>query len=91
MSRIFLVVGAGLSSAIATLVGTKTIHVAGLTYVVHGVSIALLVSGVLIAAVSVVPLGEKKARYREYFAREKRGAAEQVDLPATRGAKVTPK
>ena len=91
VSRIFLVVGAGLSSAIATLVGTKTIHVAGLTYVVHGVSIALLVSGVLIAAVSVVPLGEKKARYREYFTREKRGAAEQVDLPATRGAKVTPK
>jgi len=79
VSRIFLVVGAGVSSAIATLVGTKTIHVLGLTYVVHGVSIALLVSGVLIAAVSVVPLGEKKARYREYFAREKRGAAEQVD------------
>ena len=51
----------------------------GLTYVVHGVSVALLVSGVLIAAVSLAPLGEKKSRYREYFARQKGGAAEQAD------------
>ena len=78
VSRIFLVVGAGVSSAIATLVGTKTIHVLGFTYVVHGVSIALLVSGALIAAVSVVPMGEKKGRYREYFVRQKR-EAEQAD------------
>jgi dTMP kinase len=79
VSRIFLVVGAGVSSAIATLVGTKVIHVFGLTYVVHGVSIALLVAGVLIAAVSLAPLGEKKAPYREYFVRQKRDPAEQTD------------
>jgi dTMP kinase len=79
VSRIFLVVGAGISSAIATLVGTKVIHVFGLTYVVHGVSIALLVAGVLIAAASLAPLGEKKAPYREYFVRQKRDPAEQTD------------
>lgn len=75
VTRIFLVVGAGLSGAIATIVGTRTIHIFGLTYVVHGVSIALMVAGFLIAAVSVVPMGEKKERYREYFVREKRPEA----------------
>jgi dTMP kinase len=75
VSRIFLVIGAGLAGAIAGIVGTKTIHVFSFTYVVHGVSVALLVAGVLIAAVSVVPLGEKKARYREYFIREKAAEA----------------
>jgi dTMP kinase len=75
VTRIFLVVGAGLSGAIATIVGTRTIHVFGITYVVHGVSIALMVAGFLIAAVSVVPLGQKKERYREYFVREKQAEA----------------
>jgi dTMP kinase len=80
VSRIFLVVGAGVSGVIAGLVGTKTIHIFGLTYKVHGVSIALMVAGVLIAAVSVVPLGEKKGRYREYFIRDKHPeTAEQAD------------
>jgi MFS family permease len=80
IARIFLVVGAGLSGAIAALVGTRTIHIFGLTYKVHGVSIALLVAGILIAAVSVIPLGEKKDRYREYFIRDKRAeTAEQTD------------
>jgi dTMP kinase len=75
IARIFLVVGAGLAGMIAALVGTRVIHVFGLTYVIHGVSIALLVAGFLIAAVSVIPLGEKKARYREYFIREKSSEA----------------
>lgn len=79
IARIFLVVGAGVSGVIAAVVGTRTIHIFGLTYVVHGVSIALLVAGVLIAAVSVIPLGDKKDRYREYFMRDKREAAEQAD------------
>jgi len=77
VARIFLVLGAGLAGGIATLVGTKTIHVFGLSYQVHGVSIALMVAGVLIAAVSVVPMGEKKERYREYFMRQKSEALEQ--------------
>jgi dTMP kinase len=71
VSRIFLVVGAGLAGGIAGAVGTKTVHIFGFTYVVHGVSIALMAAGMLIAAVSVIPLGEKKSRYREYFIREK--------------------
>ncbi len=75
VSRIFLVVGAALSGAIAGLVGTRTVHVFGIKYVVHGVSVALLVAGILITAVSVVPLGEKKDRYREYFIRDKAGSA----------------
>jgi MFS family permease len=80
VARIFLVVGAGISGVIAAAVGTRTIHVFGLTYVVHGVSIALMVAGVLIAAVSVIPLGDKKDRYREYFIRDKRPeTAEQAD------------
>lgn len=76
IARIFLVVGAGVSGAIAGLIGNRTLHVFGLTYRIHGVSIALLISGVLIAAVSVIPLGEKKERYREYFMREKSAEAE---------------
>lgn len=71
VSRIFLIIGAGLSGAIAGLVGTKTIHVFGFEYSVHGASVALLVAGFLIAAVSIVPLGEKKERVREYFIRGK--------------------
>lgn len=76
VSRIFLVLGAGLAGAIASIVGTRTVHFLGFTYVVHGVSVALMVAGFLIAAVSVVPLGARKERYREYFIREKSIEAE---------------
>lgn len=78
VSRIFLIVGAGVSGVIAWAVGERVINVFGVTYTVHGVSVALMVAGVLIASVSVVPLGqEKKERYREYFVREKNGVTQQ--------------
>lgn len=73
VARIFLVVGAGLSGAIAAIVKTRQLNFFGLGYTVYGASLALFVSGVLIALVSLVPLGEKKARYREYFARSDGG------------------
>ncbi|MHB8893850.1 MAG: MFS transporter [Candidatus Geothermincolia bacterium] len=79
VSRIFLVLGAALAGTIAGLVGTKTIHIFGFTYTVHGVSIALMVAGVLIAAVSVVPLGQKKERYREYFVRDKNAQTVEIE------------
>lgn len=70
VSRIFLVLGAGLSGGIAGLVGVRTIKVFGITYTVYGISLSFFVSGILIALVSIVPLGEKKERYRDYFKRE---------------------
>ncbi len=80
VSRVFLVLGAGLSGFIAWSVGVRTVHLMGMTYVIHGVSVALFISGILIAAVSVVPLGEKKERYRDYFIRDKNEpAAEEGD------------
>lgn len=43
-----------------------------MTITVYGVSLSLFVAGILIASVSVVPLGEKKKdRYRDYFVRKK--------------------
>ena len=69
VTRIFLILGAGLSGAIAGLFGVRQINVLGLHYTLYGISIALFVAGVLIASVSVIPLGEKKSSYREYFAR----------------------
>jgi dTMP kinase len=83
ISRIFLIVGAGLSSAIAGLVKVRTLHVFGMTITVYGVSLALFVAGILIASVSVVPLGEKKERYRDYFVRQKK--QEPVSEPAGPG------
>jgi dTMP kinase len=79
VTRIFLVLGAGMAGAIAGAVGTRTIKLFGMTYTLHGISVALLVSGLLIAAVSVVPLGEKKDSYREYFQRRKAEPAEQAE------------
>ena len=68
-----MIVGAGLSSAIAGLVKVRTVHVFGMTITVYGVSLALFVAGILIASVSMVPLSEKKKdRYRDYFTREKK-------------------
>jgi dTMP kinase len=72
VSRIFLIVGAGLSGGIAGIVKVRTFSVFGMTITVYGVSLALFVAGILIASVSVVPLGEKKKeRYRDYFVRKK--------------------
>jgi dTMP kinase len=79
IARIFLVLGAGMAGAIAGIVGSKTVNVFGMSYTLHGVSVALMVAGALIAAVSIVPMGEKKERYREYFARQKVEPAEQAD------------
>lgn len=79
VSRIFLVLGAGLAGGIAGLVGNRTIHVLGMTFTVYGVSLALFVAGILIAAVSVVPLGEKKERYRDYFQRARNTAEPEPD------------
>ncbi|MBN2169244.1 MAG: MFS transporter [Actinobacteria bacterium] len=75
ISRIFLVLGAGLSGAIAWLVSTREFTIFGITRTIHGVSLALLISGVMIASVSIAPMGEKKERYRDYFVRPKNGAA----------------
>jgi dTMP kinase len=72
VSRIFLVLGAGLAGGIAGLLGVRTLHVLGMTYKLYGFSVALFVAGVLIASVSLVPFGEKKERVRDYFIREKR-------------------
>jgi len=73
VSRIFLIVGAGLAGGIAGLVKVRTFSVLGMTVTVYGVSLALFVAGILIASVSVVPLGEKKKeRYRDYFVRKKK-------------------
>jgi len=77
VSRIFLVLGAGISGGIAGLVGVRKLHILGMTFTVYGVSLALFISGILIAAVSVVPLGEKKERYRDYFYRD------QAEAPAS--------
>jgi dTMP kinase len=71
VSRIFLVVGAGVAGAIAGIFDVHTLNVFGISYTVYGISVALFVAGVLIASVSVVPLGDKKERVRDYFAREK--------------------
>jgi len=80
VSRVFLVLGAILSGFIAWIVKVRTIHVLGMTYTVYGVSVALFISGILIAAVSVVPLGDKKDRYRDYFIRNsKEPSAEESD------------
>lgn len=72
ISRIFLVLGAGLSGGIAALVGTRFLRLFGITYQVSGISLALFIAGILIAAVSVIPLGEeKRGRRREYLYRGK--------------------
>ena len=71
VSRIFLVIGAGVAGAIAGLFKVHTLSVFGISYTVYGFSVALFVAGVLIASVSVVPMGDKKDRMRDYFAREK--------------------
>jgi dTMP kinase len=72
VSRIFLVVGAGLAGAIAGLVSAHTIHVFGVSYKLYGYSVALFVAGAMIASVSLVPFGEKKERVRDYFVRDKK-------------------
>lgn len=71
ISRIFLILGAGLSGSIAGLIKVRHLDIFGMSIRVYGYSVALFVAGVLIAAVSVVPMGEKKDRYRDYFARSK--------------------
>jgi dTMP kinase len=71
VARIFLIVGAVISGGIAGVVKTRELHVFGMTYKVYGSAVALMAAGILITAVSVVPLGEKKDRYREYFVRDK--------------------
>lgn len=76
VSRIFLVIGAGLSGAIAGLFGVRTLRVFSITYKVYGYSVALFVAGVLIASVSLAPFGDKKERVRDYFSREKEEPAE---------------
>ncbi len=72
VSRVFLVMGAGLAAGIAGLFGTRTLDLAGISYKVYGFSVALFVAGVMIASVSLVPFGQKKERVRDYFVREKR-------------------
>lgn len=86
ISRIFLIVGAALSGGIAGLVKVRQINVLGKEFTVYGYSVALFIAGMLIAAVSVVPLGDKKERYREYFVRDNKrtdagGHAEDDDGP----------
>ncbi len=77
--RIFLIVGAGLAGGIAGLVQVKHLTILGMHYTLYGISVALFVAGVLIASVSVIPLGgEKKERYREYFARQTSEAATEA-------------
>lgn len=72
VSRVFLVLGAGIAAGIAGLIGVRVLDLAGIRYTVYGYSVALFVAGVLIASVSVVPFGEKKERVRDYFVRQKR-------------------
>ena len=69
VSRIFLIAGAGMAGGIAWGIGVKHVKVFGLSYTMYGASVALFVAGILIASVSIIPLGQKKERYREYFAR----------------------
>ena len=72
ISRIFLVLGAGLAGGVAWAVGKHQLHVFGISYKVYGYSVALFVAGILIASVSLVPFGgEKKDRMRDYFVRQK--------------------
>lgn len=74
ISRIFLILGAGLSGGIASVIKMRHLDIFGMSIVVWGYSVALFVAGVLIAAASLLPLGsEKKDRFREYFIREKNG------------------
>jgi len=79
ISRIFLVLGAGLAGGIAGLVGVRKLRVLGITYHIHGVALSLFIAGVLIASVSIIPLGEKKEHIKEYFIRE---AKESPENPA---------
>ncbi len=71
VSRIFLVVGAGLAGAIAAIVGVHTVKIFGLSYTVYGFSVALFVAGLMIASVSLAPFDGKQERVRDYFARGK--------------------
>lgn len=85
VARIFLILGAALSGGIAGLVKVRQLSLFGISFKVYGVSVALFVAGILIAAVSIVPLGEKKDRYREYFTREKREPAPESANPGDPG------
>jgi len=71
ISRIFLVLGAGLAAGIAVVVGAHQLNLLGVSYKVYGYSVALFVAGVMIASVSLAPFGEKKQRVRDYFIRDK--------------------
>jgi len=71
ISRIFLVLGAGLAAGIAKLVGAHQLNLLGVSYKVYGYSVALFVAGLMIASVSLAPFGEKKQRVRDYFLRDK--------------------
>jgi dTMP kinase len=71
ISRIFLVLGAGVAAGIAKLVGVHQFNLLGVSYKVYGYSVALFVAGLMIASVSLAPFGEKKERARDYFKRDK--------------------
>jgi predicted MFS family arabinose efflux permease len=75
VSRIFLVVGAGLAGGIAAVVGVHTVKVLGISYTVYGFSVALFVAGIMIASVSLAPFDGKQERVRDYFARSKQPEA----------------
>ncbi len=79
VSRIFLILGAGLAAGIAKLVGSHQLHVLGMDYRVYGYSVALFVAGAMIASVSLVPFGEKKERVRDYFIRDKKEPLAETD------------
>lgn len=81
VSRIFLIVGAGLSGGIAGLVQTRELTILGITRTIHGASLALFISGILIASVSIAPMGDKKERYRDYFVRAKNEAVTETPEP----------
>jgi dTMP kinase len=79
VSRIFLILGAGLAAGIAKTVGVHQLHVLGMDYKVYGYSVALFVAGAMIASVSLVPFGEKKERVRDYFVRDKKEPLAETD------------
>jgi dTMP kinase len=79
IARIFLVLGAGLSGGLAGLIGVRQVHLFGGTIQVWGYSVALFISGFLICGASVLPLGEKRDRLRDYFARNGGQAAPDTD------------
>ena len=58
ISRIFLILGAGLSAGIWAVVGARQLNLFGWTFNIQGASVALFVAGLILLATSTVPLGK---------------------------------